>query len=238
MTVSITFSHDDQVSARWVGVDGGRPMTYQEINLDLYNIKTSIETLQDNYSATISIATVTQPASNAMRVTLTDASYFDLTLPIGRWRSRGDWAVSTAYLVDDIFNAPDGGLYQTIFDHTSDDTAFDPAANDGIGHDYYFPLVPARGNVLPSGGAAGMAIAKNTGTDFDYGLKYILPSTGSARQVVIRTGSGPLDYDCDNVAAADVTFTPSTGPSPAPARAPTWSRRSCAAGPTRSPRRS
>jgi len=219
MTVSITFSHDDEVSARWTGIGG--PLTHQQANEDFYNIKTAVETLQDNFSLTISIATVTQPSPSSMRVTLTDATFFDLSIPLGAFRDRGNWAVSTVYLVNDTFNAPDGGLYRVIFDHTSSATSFDPNANDGSGHDYYAAMIPARGNAFPAGGVAGMYLRKNSSTDYDFDPAYI-----QATEVVFSPSTASA-LTSDNVAdaleelegliasvtvdASDVTFTPSTG---------------------------
>lgn len=208
MTVSITFSHDDTINGLWTGV--GRPMTAYEVDRDLYNIKTAVETLQGNYSATISIDTVTQPTLSTMRVTLTDATFFDLSLPVGSFRDRGDWAVSTPYLVNDTFNAPDGGLYRVIFDHTSSATSFSPSANDGAGHDYYAAMLSSPGNSLPAGGATSMVVEKASGTDFDYRLGYKLPTSGTARQYLIKQSSTNQDAVWDDPVASDIAFSPST----------------------------
>jgi hypothetical protein len=218
MTVSITFSHDDTVSARWTGV--GRPLTAYECDLDLYNIKTAVETLQDNYSATISIATVTQPFLSTMRVTLTDASFFDLSMPVPQFRSRKAWATSTAYLINDTVTA-NGAYYIVTFDHTSDDTSFDPNANDGMGHDYYDEMVPSIGNALPAGGSVRMNLKKSSGADyavtwgFDIASDIIFtPATGStlsSDNVAAALEELATQVAEVAVSAANVTFSPPSG---------------------------
>jgi hypothetical protein len=208
MSVTIVYSHDDAISGRWTGE--GRPLTHQEVNLDLYNLKTAVEDLQDGYTATISIASVTQPSAAVMRVTKTDASYTDITLLSATFRDRGAWAIDTPYLVNDTFTA-NGALYRVLFDHTSDDTSFDPNANDGAGHDYYAAMLSSPGNSLPAGGAENMVVEKSSSTDYAYRLGYKLPTGGSARQYLIKQSSANQDGAWDDPTASDIGFSPSTG---------------------------
>lgn len=211
MSVTITFSHDDEVSGRWTGE--GRLLTKQEANEDLYNLKTAVEMLQDGYTATISIDTITQPTASTMRVTKTDSSFYDLTLPVGTFRDRGDWAVSTPYLVNDTFTAPDGGLYRVLFDHTSDDTEFDPNANDGAGHDYYAKMISVPANALPAGGATGMMLKKSSATNYAVTWGYPLPTGGTQYEVLMKLSGADLDADWTTLDAAHVSFAPSTASS-------------------------
>lgn len=209
MSVTIVYSHDDEVSDRWTGE--GRPLTKQEVNLDLYNLKTAIEGLQDSYTATISIASVTQPSAGQFLITLTDSTTqgpFDL--PSATFRDRGAWAVDTPYLVNDTFTA-NGALYRVLFDHTSDDTSFDPNANDGAGHDYYAAMLSSPGNSLPAGGAENMVVEKSSSAAYAYRLGYKLPTGGSARQYLIKQSSANQDGDWDDPIASDIGFSPSTG---------------------------
>lgn len=193
--MSITYSADDPISARWTGV--GRPLTAYEVNYNFYQLDTRVATLEANYTLTISIASITQPTSSTLLITLTDASTqgpFDM--PIASFRDRGDWAVSTPYLVNDTFIAPDGGLYRVIFDHTSSATSFSPTANDGAGHDYYASMIPPRGNVLPTGGTTAMYFRKNSGVNYDANWAFI-----RAIEVTFSASTGST-LTSDNVADA------------------------------------
>lgn len=203
----ITYSANDTVSNRWTGQ--GSVLTAQQGNYNFWNLTTRIGWLESNFSATVSIATITQPTPSTLLFTMSDGStQGPFSVPAAAYRYRGNWAPSTSYLANDTFSE-NGSLYVVNLPLTSAVT-FDPNANDGMGHDYYSAMLTIPGNSLPAGGAAGMALIKNSGTDYDYGLAYILPSTGSAGQAVVRTGTGPLDYTCANVDAAYVTFSPST----------------------------
>jgi hypothetical protein len=228
MSVSITFSHDDTIGGLWTGVS--RPLIAHEIDQNFYNLKSAVETLQADFTLTISIESVTQPSPSVMRVTKTDASFDDIILPVGAFTDRGDWAVSTPYLVNDTFNAPDGGLYRVIFDHTSDATSFDPNANDGAGHDYYASMIPPRGNTLPDGGAVAMYFRKSSSTNYDANWSYIpaievVYSASTTSTLVSDNVSDALEeLDARTVSldgrvttleghvitAIEVTFTPST----------------------------
>lgn len=161
----ILFREDDPISSRWSGL--GRLLTIYEMDHNWYQIDTRITTLEDNYTATISIDTISQPSSSTLLVTLTDATVLGpFTLPTAAFRDRGDWLADTPYLVNDTFIAPDGGLYRVLFAHTSDPT-FDPNANDGTdGNDYYASMIPPRGNTIPAGGAVGMYFRKNLADDY------------------------------------------------------------------------
>ncbi|WP_375782920.1 carbohydrate-binding protein [Bradyrhizobium sp. Pha-3] len=203
----ITYSANDTVSGRWTGQ--GSVLTAQQGNYNFYNHNQRIAWLESNYTVTVSIATITSPTPGELLFTMTDSStQGPIPIPAAAFHSRGAWAPFTSYNVNDTVTN-NGTIYDVPTAHTSAAT-FDPGANDGHGNNYYSAMLTLPGNSLPSGGAPGMAVVKNSSTNFDYKLAYILPSTGSAGEVVIRTGTGPTDYVCGFVDAAHVTFTPST----------------------------
>lgn len=220
--MTIIYSADDPISARWIGV--GRLLTAYEVNYNFYQHETRISTLEANYTLTVSLDTITQPSPSTLLFTLTDTTTFGpFTIPVSTFQDRGDWEVDTAYLVNDTFNAPDGGLYRVIFDHTSDAISFDPNDNDGAGHDYYAAMIPPRGNTIAAGGAIAMYYRKNSETDYDANWAYLQatetvfsPSTASS---LISTNVADALEELEGlippsiVDASDVTFTPSTGSS-------------------------
>lgn len=208
--MTITYCRNDPISGRWVGVD--RLLTEFEIDYNFYQHDTRIATLEANYTLTISIDTITQPTPSSLLITMTDATtQGPFEMPVASFRDRGDWEVSTPYLVNDTFNAPNGGLYRVLFDHTSDATSFDPNANDGSGHDYYASMIPPRGNTLPSGGATAQVLEKSSSTDYAVTWGYKLPIDGDARKYLIKQSGTNQDADWDTPLASDISFAPSTG---------------------------
>lgn len=214
----IVYCRDDPVSARWVGIDN--LLTELQCDQNIYTLTTATQWLLDNYAATVSLASVTQPTASTLLFTFTDATTqgpFDL--PVATFSDRGDWAIDTPYLINDTFNAPDGGLYRVTFDHTSSHTSFDPAANDGMGHDYYAPMIPPRGNTIPAGGIAGWYYRKNSSTDYDANWAPIRatevvfgPSTDSALTAInvsdaIEQVEGLIPTSFDSTV---ITYTPAS----------------------------
>lgn len=181
--MSITYRQDDQVSGRWTG-KGGR-LTNQEGDENLFDHESRISTLEGNYTLTVSLDAITQPTPSSLLFHKTDGStQGPFEMPLASFRDRGDWEADTPYLLNDTFNAPDGGLYRVLVDHTSAGS-FSPTANDGAGHDYYAAMIPPRGNTLPSGGAVGTYLRKN--------------------------GSDDYNANWASVQATEVTFSPSSG---------------------------
>jgi hypothetical protein len=142
----------------------GRMLTWAEVDANWTAIQTAVNGL---LAATpgLSIASITQPTSNTLLITFSDASTAAFTLPMGSYNYRGAWAPTTAYAVNDTFQI-NGTLYAVIWAHTSAST-FVAGANDGAGHDYYQALLGSPSNALPTGGTTGQALVKNSNTDFD-----------------------------------------------------------------------
>ncbi len=202
------YCRDDPVSSRWAGVN--RLLTEYEIDYNFYGHETRIQTLEDNFTTTISIASISQPSSSTMLITLTDSSTqgpFDL--PVSTFQDRGAWLPSTPYLANDTFTA-NGSLYRVIFAHTSGLT-FSPTANDGAGHDYYAAMMSSPGNALPAGGATAMMLKKSTGADYAVSWGYPLPTGGTQYQVLMKDSSTTQDASWTTLNALRVDFTPSTG---------------------------
>jgi hypothetical protein len=130
-------------------------------------------------------------------------------LPVAMFRIREiGWVPGEFYEEMDAFNH-NGILYTVLVDHTSEAT-FDPGANDGAGHDYYYALLAPPGNSLPTGGAAGMHLVKSTSENYAVTWAWSYPETGSASQYLRRVSSTQDDVEFANIDAAEVEFTPST----------------------------
>lgn len=216
----LIYCRDDSISSRWVGQDA--LLSELQCDQNIYTLAAATQWLLDNYVATVSLSSVSQPTPSSILFTFSDATtHGPFDLPVSVFTDMGDWAIDTPYLVNDTFNAPDGGLYRVIFDHTSSHTSFDPAANDGLGHDYYAKMLSAPANTIPAGGATGMYFRKNSSTDyvanwasilasevvFSASTSSTLDSTNLAdaiEELELRIASG------DGVDALLVTFSPST----------------------------
>lgn len=207
--MTITYCRDDSVGtpSRWTGA--GRLLTEYEVDYNFYQHETRIAALEADVTVNVSISSITQPTANTLLFTMSDASTRGpFTLPSATFRDRGEWAPTTAYLVNDTFTAS-GALYRVIFDHTSGAT-FSPTANDGTGHDYYAAMLSSPGNSLPTGGATGQVLQKSSGSDFSVSWGYKLPTGGTAGQVLRKASSSNQDSAWDTIAASEVSFTPST----------------------------
>lgn len=168
----LIYCRDDSPGSRWVGQDA--LLSEFQCDQNIFTLANVSQWLLDNYQTTVSLASISQPTQSTILFTFTDSSTqgpFDL--PTAVFTDRGDWAIDTPYVVNDTLTAPDGGLYRVTFNHTSSHTSFDAAANDGMGHDYYAPMIPPRGNVFPTGGAVGMYLRKNSSTDYDFNSAFI-----------------------------------------------------------------
>src|SRR5262245_3690556 len=98
--MTILYREDDPISARWTGL--GRKKTKYEEDHNWYQITTRVTFLEDNFSATVSLATITQPTPSSLLFTLTDATtQGPFEMPVATFRDRGDWSSATPYLVND-----------------------------------------------------------------------------------------------------------------------------------------
>ncbi|MBR0687356.1 hypothetical protein JQ594_15600 [Bradyrhizobium manausense] len=207
MTINYSAT-DTNVPARWTGL--GRPLTAQEFNYDLYNLDSRVATLEGDVTVNVSISDITQPSASTLLVTMTDSTTRGpFSLPTATFRDRGAWAPTTAYLVNDTFIAPDGGLGRVTFDHTSA-SSFSWGANDGAGHDYYAKMLSAPGNALPSGGATAQILQKSSSADYAVTWGYKLPTGGAQYQVLTKNSATNQDASWGPVDALHVTFEAST----------------------------
>lgn len=110
------------------------------------------------------------------------------TLPTFQWTFRnppnGAWQPVVVYDVGDVFTA-NGSVYLTLILHTSAGT-FDAHALDGFGHNLYGLLLTNPGDVLPVGGARGMALTKIDGHDFFVEWSYVVPTGGATGQYLAK----------------------------------------------------
>lgn len=115
----------------------GSDLTYAEGDYNFFKIKTDLLDLFAQMAAVgAGIASITQPTSTTLLVTLTDATVFGpFTLPTAALNGRGEWQASVSYAVNDVVYAG-SGVYVVEVAHTSD-TTFDANATDGNGNDLY-----------------------------------------------------------------------------------------------------
>lgn len=124
--VAITF----RTNGAW-GAGIGANLTPAQVDVNFYNLKTSVEDLVDNPVQPVNIADISV-TGNQLTITLEDASVFGpFTLPIAEFRDRGEWVALEDYVYGDIFTQTTG-LYLVLQDHTAGGV-FNPAAANGFG---------------------------------------------------------------------------------------------------------
>lgn len=112
-----------------------------EFDGNFHDVDDRLNAIETSPSTAVSIASF-DVAENQLTITLTDASiHGPFTLPVASIGNAGEWQPNVIYIAPK-FVTVDGSLYLIIFSHNSALT-FDPAANDGLGHDFYqFVLAP------------------------------------------------------------------------------------------------
>lgn len=169
----------------------GAPISAAEHDANIRNLDDRVTVIETDPPSAVSVASITVSGS-AMTVTLTDDTVLGpFTLPVVTHPLRGAWAPATAYAQYDWFYA-NGVTYEVLLDHTSAAT-FDPAANDGSGHDYYAVVMTAPGSSLPPGGAAGQVLAKVDGTDYLVHWSDIANALAGLTDVAFSTGPAEGD---------------------------------------------
>jgi hypothetical protein len=161
--MTITYRTND--NTRW-GSGQGTDLSAAQVDINFWELFSAISALQDhsNNGAFIDFFAV---SGNNLFVHMTDHSVLGpYSLPVAQWNFRGQWQPSTAYAIMDTFNGPDGGVYLTIFAHTSDLT-FSAGANDGLGHDFYAALLNPPISLMPAGGTIAQRLAKVDSTDYN-----------------------------------------------------------------------
>lgn len=169
MTVSLTFRTTD--NTRWgvgSGADVGGLMSPTQVDMNFWNLKQAVETLEGlipDAARGIDSFTV---LGDQMFANMSDATQEGpYTLPVFRMTSRGFWQAATSYNLGDLIINGEV-VYQVIFAHVSN-AAFDPAANDGLGNDYYATFLDLTGFLLPAGGTTGQYLSKTSNADYAVG---------------------------------------------------------------------
>jgi hypothetical protein len=121
--------------------DKGSNLTPNEADGNFTYLQTLIASVEDNITAGRGIVDITI-SGNIITFHMSDSTLETVTIPSGTfaWVPKGEWQPSTVYAVNDVVSYF-GSLYLVIFAHTSQST-FDPAANDGLGHNYYSLILP------------------------------------------------------------------------------------------------
>lgn len=171
----------------------GAPITAAEHDANIHNLDDRVTAIETDPPSAVSIASISV-SGDAMSITLTDATVLGpFALPAITHPLRDAWAPATSYSKYDWFYA-NGVTYEVLRDHTSAAT-FDPAANDGAGHDYYAAVLTAPGNSLPGGGAPGQVLAKIDGSDYlVHWVDAAAATLADLTDVVYPTG-GPAEGD-------------------------------------------
>lgn len=202
--------------------DLDRPLNADEFDADIDNLDDRVTALEDDPPAAISITNITS-SGDQMTITLSDASTYVITMPYRRLTPTV-WSPGASLVLDNIFPY-NGTLYVVIFPHTvALDAEFDPAANDGFGHSFYYAMLPNPGNALPDGGELGQVLFKLSGTNFNVGWRFLdaiyvtfEPSSESdlvsdnvadaleELEAKIASAVGAVSFD-----AIDITYSPSS----------------------------
>lgn len=149
--------------------DLSAPLSAEQFDANVDNFDERITDLEeaDPPEAT-SVDDVDLVDGDTLVVTLTDATTRSVDLnPLIELLgfSPATWSAGIPLVKRKVFPL-NGSLWLVIFDHTTEAT-FDPGANDGLGHNYYFELLPDPGSSLPDGGLTHQKLRKKTGSDFD-----------------------------------------------------------------------
>lgn len=121
------------------GSGKGANLTAEEVDGNFNDLDTRVTSLEDDPPEATSISNVTQ-AGGVATFHLSDGSSFTVNLPTATIKFRGDYTASTAYVVNDLVNAPGYGLYLVLIAHVAPST-FDPDLSDTDG-DYYQQVTP------------------------------------------------------------------------------------------------
>jgi hypothetical protein len=180
------YRETDPVSGRWTGNSSGSDLSPFQQDQNWYEVLSAIATINAGLGFTVSIAYITQTASTFTFHMTDHTLQGPFVIPQSTFHSPGDgiWHPLTPYSVNDTCSI-NGVLYLVIFAHTSAAT-FSAGANDGLGHDYYLPMLSVPGNSLPTGGAVNMYLKKTDGHDFDVTWGYPVPVGGTTGQVLSK----------------------------------------------------
>lgn len=170
------------------GPGTGANLTAPQVDGNFYDIATRVRFIELNPPAPIEIVSFSA-VGNQLYITMSDGTVQGpLTLPAVRWFFRGVWSPNTSYSRDDVVTAPDNAVYLVMYPHLSA-FAFEPAANDGQGHNFYSLVLRVPGNSLPAGGGPGLVLTKNTATSYDVIWDTIRAPPGGNLGEILRKNS-------------------------------------------------
>ena len=101
------------------GAGLGRNLTPAEVDGNFWDHEGRIDEIETNPPTAIGISNITSNGSQFTVYLENGTSFGPFTLPVAAFRSRGEWAASVAYVINDIVYVPGSGVYRVITDHTS-----------------------------------------------------------------------------------------------------------------------
>lgn len=169
---------------KW-GAGKGSNVLPAETDNNNWTIAQAILSIQNSLpSASVGIDFFTVSGTQ-MTVHMTDHSLRGpFTLPTFQWVFRnppsGQWEPFVLYDVGDVFT-DNGSVYLTLIQSVSG-ASFNANALDVHGNNLYGLLLVNPGDVLPLGGASGMALIKVDGHDLHVEWAYVIPPGGTTGQ--------------------------------------------------------
>jgi hypothetical protein len=163
---------------------------------------------QEALAIGVGIASITQPTSNSILVTMTNANTYTFTLPQVALNFRGAWAANTPYALNDVFYVSSlSSVYVVIWAHTSNAT-FDPGANDGAMHNYYQTILVVPSDV-PAAGATDQVLAKSSSADFALRWQSSgMPRAGTTGQALTKNSGTDFDASWDDIVFSELSGLP------------------------------
>lgn len=190
----------------WTG--GGVPLTPAQVDENFYHVKSLVDALE--LAEPVSIDDFRFTTATTFYVDLTDTtSLGPYDLPISYLNPRGGFTGGVNYAVNDVFD-DNGSLYYVRVAHTSTGP-FDPNAQDGLLNPLYGLLIEPAGTALPTGGATGYVLMKDSSTDFDFSWQPPLPTGGATGYGLVKTSSSDFATTWAAVANAPSVVTGTTG---------------------------
>jgi hypothetical protein len=199
-----------RTSGTW-GPGTGANLTAAQVDGNFYDVAQRVQFLELNPPAPIEITSF-NAVGDQLYINMSDGTVQGpLTLPAVRWFFRGVWTPNTNYSRDNVVTGPDNAVYLVLYPHVSA-IAFEPAANDGQGHNYYSVLLRIPASSIPVGGAIGDVLTKNTNANFDLIWdKPPPPPGGNAGDVLQKNSEADGDASWNTLQTddlADVEFGP------------------------------
>lgn len=178
-----------------------RPVHAAEADGGFYDLLTRVVALEAGIFTPVQIVSFEVVNSTQFIVHMSNSTTLG-PYQLPAWNFRGAWTASTGYVKQDVFRGPNGAVYLVIFNHTSG-ASFDPAANDGLGHNYYYLLLSAPTSAIPSGGLTDQVLGKINGTDYNVSWRPSgVPRGGLPGQLLVKASGA--DFDMTYVTPAGI----------------------------------